>query len=157
MALARTPIIKLCRRPRILLSSTEAFHDTRIAPLDGSPHLPERIQQWNGDSRGYWEGDTLVVETRNFSSDSYFRGAAENLQLIERFTRTGPDTLTYRMTFSDPTTWTSPWTAELPLKHRDQEAIYEFACHEGNVSIVGMLRTARLEEDGERSTGSRSR
>ena len=135
----------------------EAFHDTRIVPLDGSPHLPERIQQWNGDSRGYWEGDTLVVETRNFSSDSYFRGAAENLQLIERFTRTGPDTLTYRMTFSDPTTWTSPWTAELPLKHRDQEAIYEFACHEGNVSIVGMLRTARLEEDGERSTGSRSR
>ena len=137
---------------------SEAFHDTRIIPLDERPRLPERMRQWNGDSRGSWEGDTLVVETRNFSSNSYFRGAAEGLHLVERFTRSGPDTLTYEMTFTDPTTWASPWTAEIPLKRRDQ-AIYEFACHEGNHSMVGMLRTARLEDtaasNGEWSTGRR--
>ena len=130
----------------------EAFHDARLVPLDARSHLPERIRQWNGDSRGHWEGDTLVVETRNFSPNSYYRGAAEGLHLVERFTRSGPDTLTYRMTFTDPTTWASPWTAEQPLKRRDQ-AIYEFACHEGNHSIVSMLRTARLADAA--NSGSR--
>ena len=124
---------------------SEAFHDARIIALDGRPRLPDAIRQWNGDSRGRWDGDTLVVETRNFSDDSYYRGAAEGLHLVERFTLSGPDTLTYAMTFTDPTTWASPWTAVLPLKRRTQP-IYEFACHEGNYSIVGMLRTARLEE-----------
>ena len=124
---------------------SEAFHDARLIPLDGRPHLPGAIRQWNGDSRGYWDGDTLVVETRNFSENSYYRGATEGLHLVERFTRSGPDTLTYEMTFTDPTTWASPWTAALPLKRRTQP-IYEFACHEGNYSIVGMLRAARLEE-----------
>ena len=124
---------------------SEAFHDARIIPLDGRPHLSEEIRQWNGDSRGYWEGDTLVVETQNFSANSYYRGAAEGLHLVERFTRSDRDTLNYQMTFSDPSTWVSPWTAELPLKRRDQP-IYEFACHEGNYSLVGMLRTARIEE-----------
>lgn len=124
---------------------SEAFHDARIIALDGRPRLPDAIRQWNGDSRGRWDGDTLVVETRNFSEDSYYRGAAEGLHLVERFTLSGPDTLTYAMTFTDPTTWAAPWTAVLPLKRRTQP-IYEFACHEGNYSIVGMLRTARLEE-----------
>ncbi len=124
---------------------SEAFHDARIIPLDGRPHLSKEIRQWNGDSRGYWEGDTLVVETQNFSANSYYRGAAEGLHLIERFTRSDRDTLNYQMTFYDPSTWVSPWTAELPLKRRDQP-IYEFACHEGNYSLVGMLRTARIEE-----------
>ena len=124
---------------------SEAFHDARIIPLDGRPHLPDAVRQWNGDSRGYWDGDTLVVETRNFSENSYYRGAAEGLHLVERFTRSGPDTLTYEMTFTDPATWAAPWTAALPLKRRTQP-IYEFACHEGNYSIVGMLRTARLED-----------
>ena len=126
---------------------SEAFHDARIIPLDTRPPLPAAIRQWNGSSRGHWEGDTLVVETRNFSPRSYFRGAAEGLHLVERFTRTGPDTLTYRMEISDPDTWTAPWTAEFPLKRRAQP-LYEFACHEGNVSMVGMLRTARLEDRG---------
>ena len=124
---------------------SEAFHDARIIPLDGRPHLLDDIRQWNGDSRGYWEGDTLVVETRNFSSGSYYRGSAEGLHLVERFTRSGPDTLTYRITLTDPSTWARPWTAETLLQRREQ-AIYEFACHEGNHSIVGMLRTARLED-----------
>ena len=124
---------------------SEAFHDARIIPLDGRPQLLDDIRQWNGDSRGHWEGDTLVVETHNFSSGSYYRGSAEGLRLVERFTRSGPDTLTYRMTLTDPSTWATPWTAETLLQRREQ-AIYEFACHEGNHSIVGMLRTARLED-----------
>ena len=134
---------------------SEAFHDARIIPLDGRPHLPGRIRQWNGDSRGYWEGDTLVVETRNFSSNSYFRGAADGLHLVERFTLSGPETLTYGMTFTDPTTWALPWTAQIPLKRRD-ETIYEFACHEGNHSMVGMLRTARFEEAAARDGAQRT-
>ena len=134
---------------------SEAFHDARIIPLDGQPHLPERIRQWNGDSRGHWEGDTLVVETGNFSSNSYFLGAAEGLHVVERFTLGGPETLTYAMIFTDPATWASPWAAEIPLKRRDQP-IYEFACHEGNHSIVGMLRTARLEETAAKARDSRT-
>ncbi len=136
---------QIVQTPGYVVIIMEAFHEARIVPLDGRPHLPARIRQWNGDSRGHWEGDTLVVDTRNFSSQSYFRGATEGLHLVERFTRTAHDTLTYRMTFTDPTTWATAWTAEIPLKGRD-EPIYEFACHEGNRSIVGMLTTARLEE-----------
>ena len=123
----------------------EAFHDTRIIPIDGPPRLSERIRQWNGDSRGHWEGDTLVVETRNFSQDSYILGAAEGLHLVERFARTADDTITYSMTLTDPTSWATPWTARMPL-HRMDEAIYEFACHEGNHSLVDMLAIARLEQ-----------
>ena len=136
---------QIVQTPDTVAFVNEAFHDARIIPLDGRPHLPDAIRQWNGDSRGRWDGDTLVVETGNFSEDSYYRGAAEGLHLVERFTLTGPDTLVYEMTFTDPTTWAAPWTAALPLKRRAQP-IYEFACHEGNYSIVGMLRTARLEE-----------
>ena len=137
---------QIVQTPTHLAFINEAFHDTRLIPLDDRPHLPEQIRQWNGDSRGRWDGDTLIVETKNFSPKSYFRGAAEGLHLVERFTRTGPDTLTYRVTLSDPTTWAAPWTVELPLQRRDQ-AIHEFACHEGNHSIEGMLKTARIEQD----------
>ena len=136
---------QIVQTPGVFALVSEAFHEARLIPLDGRPHVTERIRQWNGDSRGRWEGDTLVVETQNFSPGSYYRGSAEGLQLVERLTRTGPDTISYQMTFTDPTTWAAPWTAEIPLKRRDQ-AIYEFACHEGNHSIVGMLRTARLAD-----------
>ncbi|MXZ71298.1 MAG: hypothetical protein F4Z04_07310 [Acidobacteria bacterium] len=129
----------------------EAFHDARIIPIDGRPHVPESVRQWNGDSRGRWEGDTLVVETTNFSPKSEYQGAAEGLHLVERFTRVAADTLMYHVTLADPTTWETPWTAELPLHDRGgDEALFEFACHEGNVSIVGMLRTARLAEEAAR-------
>ena len=136
---------QLIQTPDYIVIVMEAFHDARIIPLDGRPRIPDRIRQWNGDSRGHWEGDTLVVETANFSAESYFRGAAANLKLVERFTRTTDDTLTYQLTFTDPTTWVTSWTAETFLKRRDG-AVYEFACHEGNRSLVGMLRTARLLE-----------
>ena len=136
---------QIVQTPTHLAFVSEAFHDARIIPIGDRPHLPEDIRQWNGDSRGRWEGDTLVVETTNFSPKSYYRGAAGGLHLVERFTRSGPDTLAYRVTLTDPETWASSWTAEVPLQRRDQP-IYEFACHEGNYSIVGMLRTARLED-----------
>ena len=136
---------QIVQTPGVFALVSEAFHDARLIPLDGQPHVTERVRQWNGDSRGRWEGDTLVVETRNFAAGSYYRGSADGLHLVERLTRTGPDTIAYRMTFRDPTTWAAPWTAEIPLKRRDQP-IYEFACHEGNYSIVGMLRTARLAD-----------
>ena len=136
---------QIVQSPTHLAFISEAFHDARIIPIGDQPHAPDEIRQWNGDSRGRWQGDTLVVETTNFSAESYYRGATEGLHLVERFTRTGPDTLAYRVTLTDPQTWASSWTAEVPLQHRDQP-IYEFACHEGNKSIVGMLRTARLED-----------
>jgi hypothetical protein len=136
---------QIVQTPDHLAFLSEAFHDARLIALDGHPHLSENIRQWNGDPRGHWDGDTLVVETRNFASGSYFYGSAGGLHLVERFTRTGPDTLTYRLTFTDPATWESSWTAEIPLKRRD-EPLFEFACHEGNVSMGGMLRTARLAD-----------
>ena len=127
---------QIVQTPTHLAFISEAFHDARVIPIGDRPHLPEDIRQWNGDSRGRWEGDTLVVETTNFSPKSHYRGAADGLHLVERFTRTGPDTLAYRVTLTDPGTWASSWTAEVPLQRREQP-IYEFACHEGNYSIVG--------------------
>ena len=136
---------QIFQTPEYFVFFNEAFHDARIIPLDRRAHLPEQVRQWNGNSRGYWDDQTLVVETKNFSPKSHYRGSAEELVLVERFTRSGPDTLTYHLTFSDPTTWISSWSAATPLSRRD-EPLYEFACHEGNVSMVGMLRTARLED-----------
>ena len=124
---------------------SEMIHDVRIIPLDGRPHIDKRLRQWHGDSRGRWEGDTLVVETRNYSPKSSFRGSSENLQLVERFTRVGPDTLEYEVAVEDPTTWTAPWTAMIPLK-KSEDAIYEYACHEGNYSMESMLAGARRLE-----------
>jgi hypothetical protein len=124
---------------------SEMAHDARIIPIDGRPHVSSRITQWNGDARGRWEGDTLVVETRNFSKNSEFMGSSENLSLVERFTRVGPNTLRYEVTISDPTTWTEPWTVMIPLSRKD-EHIYEYACHEGNEGMIGILAGHRAEE-----------
>ena len=130
---------QIFQSPGVVVLYMEAGHEARIIPLDGSPHLRSGIRQWNGDSRGRWEGNTLIVETTNFSDKSYFMGATEHLRLVERFTRTSPDMITYEMTLTDPTTWTRPWTATMPLRQR-KETLYEFACHEGNYHIMsGML------------------
>src|SRR5262245_11014516 len=109
----------------------EAYHDARIIPLDGHPHLPRTFRQTLGDSRGRWDGETLVVDTTNFSSTNNHLGSGENLHLVERFTRVAPDAINYEVTLDDPTTWTKPWTALVRLK-QVQEMIYEYACHEGN-------------------------
>ena len=132
---------------------TEMIHDARIVPLDGRPPLDGTIRQWHGDSRGRWDGDTLVVETTNYSPKSYFMGATENLHMTERFTRVAPDVLEWEVTIKDPTTWTAPWTAMIPLRRSD-DAIYEYACHEGNIGMEGILAGARAMEKAE-SAGSR--
>jgi hypothetical protein len=123
----------------------EMIHDARVIPLDGRPHLNEKVRQLLGDSRAHWDGDTLVVETTNYSSKSNFQNAAENLHLVERFTRVGPDTVNWEVSVNDPTTWTSPWSASIPLA-KSEDAIYEFACHEGNYAMEGILTGHRMEE-----------
>jgi len=129
----------------------EMVHDARIIPLDGRPHVPSNIRPWMGDSRGRWEGDTLVVETTNFTDQTWNQfnrwnwASDENMRLTERFSRVGPDTLRYEFTVDDPTTWTRPWTAAI-LMTRTDDQIYEYACHEGNHGMMGILRGARAIE-----------
>ena len=117
--------------------------------LDGSPHLPAGIRQWYGDSRGHWEGDTLVIDVTNFSPKTDYQGSRENLHLVERWTRTGPDSLEYIVTIEDPTVWTRPWTVRQAFtRQSDQEnrVYYEPRCNEGNYALPGLLRGARMEE-----------
>jgi hypothetical protein len=123
----------------------EMIHDARIIPLDGRPHLPGHVRQWMGDSVGRWEGDTLVVETTNFTDKTNFRGARDNLRLVERFTRSSADILLYQVTIDDPSTFTRAWTVELPAR-RSSGLIHEYACHEANYGLEGILRGHRAEE-----------
>jgi len=131
--------------PGYVMIAMEAIHDARIIPLDGRPHLPESIRTWDGDSRGRWEGRTLVVDTTNFSPNSNFMGSAEGLHLVERFTRVAPDEIDYEITLDDPTTWTKPWTAMIRLK-QTEDKIFEYACHEGNHAVLDILSAARAQE-----------
>jgi hypothetical protein len=123
----------------------EMIHDARIIPLDGRRHVGSTLRQWMGDSRGRWEGNTLVVETTNFSPKAEFRNARENLRLIERFTRIDADTIDYRFTVEDPTTFTRPWTAAIPMT-KLHEPLYEYACHEGNYAVPNILSGHRADE-----------
>ena len=123
----------------------EMIHETRIVPLDGRPAMPANVRQWLGSSRGHWEGDTLVIETSNFTDKTYFHGTSENMRLTERFTRVADDILIYEFTVEDPTTLTAPFTAELPTVRLDG-LIYEFACHETNRGMRGLLSGARARE-----------
>jgi hypothetical protein len=125
----------------------EMIHEHRMVPLDGQPHLGQNLRPWIGDSRGHWEGDTLVVETTNFSPKMNFRGAGPKLHVVERFTRVAADTLQYEFTVDDSTIWTKPWTAMVPMK-QSSEQIYEYACHEGNYALTGILSGARAAEKG---------
>ena len=133
--------------PGYVVIFIEMIHDARIIPLDGRPHLPSTVRQWMGDSRGRWEGNTLVVDTTNFTGKTRFRGASENLHLIERFTRSDADTILYEFTVEDPAIFTKPWTAQMTLS-KSPGRIYEYACQEGNYSMVGILSGARAEENG---------
>ena len=123
----------------------EILHETRIIPLDGRPHVSQKIRKWMGDSRGRWEGNTLIVDTTNFTAKSQFRGTGEHLHLIERFTRTDPDTILYEFTVDDPASFTRPWSARIPMI-RSQGPIIENACHEGNYGLRFLLSIARWEE-----------
>jgi hypothetical protein len=121
----------------------------RIIPLDRRPHLTESTRQWQGDSRGRWEGDTLVVETRNFNDRVQFRGSTDQLRLTERFRRVSGEMIMDEVTATDPATWVTPWTAEVPMRKMD-ELLYEFACHEGNRGLENILKGARAVETFER-------
>lgn len=136
---------RIIQSPGQVTILVEMVHDVRTIPTDGRPHLPASIRQWLGDSRGHWEGNTLVVETTNFTSKSRFRGATENMKLIERFTRVAPDMLSYEFTVEDPATFTKPWTASITWNKSDGD-LYEYACHEGNYAMTGMLAGAREAE-----------
>jgi len=130
----------------------EIDHSTRLIPTDGRPHIPQNIRQLQGDSVGRWEGNTLVVDTTNFTNLTNFRGSSEKLHLVERFTRTADDTLIYQFTVEDPTTWAKPWTAEVPWT-KTKGPVYEWACHEGNTMISTILRGARVEEEATQKKG----
>ena len=128
----------------------EMVHNARIVPLDGSDH--GTVPMWTGVSRGHWDGDTLVVETKNFLRETSFRNSSENLHLVERFRRTSEDVLLYSFTVTDPTTWTQPWSVELPMRQSDLP-IFEYACHEGNYGMDGTLTGARAIEKAAANDG----
>jgi hypothetical protein len=137
--------IQIVQTRDYVMIMTEMVHDARIVPLDGRPHLPSTSRPWMGDSRGRWEGDTLVIETTNFSEKNLYRGATENLKLVERFSPSAEGLLLYEFTVIDPATWTAPWTGRVPLEKIDEQ-LYEYACHEGNLGMEGILKGTRAEE-----------
>jgi hypothetical protein len=142
---ALTTNYEILQTPGYVTILMEIIHDARIVPIDGSPHLPSAVRLWLGDPRGHWEGNTLVVDSTNFTNKSKFRGADENLHLIERFTRINPDTLLYEFTVDDPTVFTKPWRGEIPMI-AGKDPLYEHACHEGNYGLFGILGGARADE-----------
>ena len=136
---------RITQSPGFVAIQIEMLGGTRVIPTDGRPHLRSNIRQWMGDSVGHWEGDTLVVDTTNFTDKVLYRGAAENLHLVERFTRVGPDEIDYRVTIDDPATFTTKWTLAIPFVNT-HEQMFEYACHEGNYGMEGILSGAREEE-----------
>ena len=137
---------QIAQSPGAVTITYEMIHDTRVIPLDGSPHVSPTIRQYLGDARGHWEGNTLVVETTNFNGLVPYRGSSEHLKLIERFTPLGPDTLEWSVTFEDPHTWERPWTFAMNLVHDESQPLFEYACHEGNYGLANILTAARAEE-----------
>ena len=136
---------RIVQGPGYVAILVEMIHDARVIPTDGHPHLPDNIRQWMGDSRGHWEGDTLVVETTNFTNRTHYRGADEKLRLVERFRLTDANTIDYQFTVDDPTAFTRPWTASIPMT-RSQGSLFEYACSEGNYALTDILAGARADE-----------
>jgi hypothetical protein len=128
----------------------EMVHETRIIPLDGRPHVSDRVHMYMGDARGHWDGDTLVVETTNFLEKSAYGGASEHLKTTERFKPVRPGVIDWSMTFDDPHTWVRPWTFGMQLTRDDAHPVFEYACHEGNEGIQGILKAARAQEQAQR-------
>jgi len=147
---------QIFQSPGFVAILDENIHDVRGIPLDGRPHVGRTIRQWNGNSRGHWEDNTLVVETTNYSSQTTFPFpvAGETLRSVERFTRVSADKIDYRFTIEDPTTYTKSWSVALPMANLPNYVIYEYACHEGNYAIAHVLKGARAQEKAATS-GSR--
>src|SRR5216684_4054247 len=134
---------QIFQTPGLVAILDENIHHVRMVPLDGRPHIPENVRNWNGDSRGHWEGNTLVVETTNFNEKTRLRyGGSQHTHAVERFTRVGDDLIDYQYTITDPTVFTRPFTVAIPMPRRDDH-LYEYACHEGNHSLVGILGGTR--------------
>ena len=136
---------RIVQSPGYVAIAIEMLGGARIIPTDGRTHVSTGLRQYMGDSKGHWEGNTLVVETTNFTDRSLYRGALENLKLVERFTRADADTIDYRFTVDDPTTFVRPWTVAVPYLRTDEQ-MFEYACHEGNYGMEGILSGAREEE-----------
>ena len=137
--------VQIFQMDRAVVILNEMIHDARVIPLDGSAHAPAAVRRWQGDSRARWDANTLVVDTTNFTDKTNFRGSSERLHLVERFTRVDAKTLVYEFTVDDPTAFTRPWSAALPMT-KTTDRVFEYACHEGNYALADILRGARAEE-----------
>ncbi len=148
--------LRLLQTPGYVVIYTEQIHDARIIPIDARRPILGKIRQWMGSSSGHWDGDTLVVETSNFNGKASYQGSSDGLSLVERFTRVDAETIAYEYTISDSATYARPWTAALDLKPLEGD-MYEFACHEGNYGMEGILAGARADENigAQRSTGTK--
>ena len=137
--------LQIVQGPGYVAILQEMIHDTRVVPTDGSAHMPSNVRLWMGDSRGHWEGNTLVVDTTNFTDQTAFRNSSKDLHVIEKFTRTGDNTVLYQFTVEDPSTWAKPWSAEVSWE-KINNPIYEYACQEGNYGLANILSGARADE-----------
>ena len=138
--------IRIVQAPGTAVIVHEMIHEARVVPLDGRPRLNDNVRAWIGDTRGHWEGDTLVVETTNFNGKHSYRGSTTGLHLTERYTRIDEGRLELRLTVSDPTTWEKPWTVLLPMRPTEGQLLLEYACHEANLSMFNILEVARDAE-----------
>ena len=137
--------VRIVQAPGAVAITYEMIHDTRVVPIGTTTHVGTAIRGYNGNARGHWEGNTLVVDTTNFSEKTNFRGSRETLHIIERFTREG-DGINYEVTVDDPSVWTKPWTAALTLAKQPDDSLFEYACHEGNNSMRNILSASRAAE-----------
>jgi hypothetical protein len=144
----------IVQEPGSFVIMPEMMPVARVVPLDGRPHVGAAIRNLRGDSRGRWEGDTMVIETTNFTDRTAFRGSSEHLKVTERLTLVDADTIRYQFTVEDPHTWDVAWKGEYPMK-RSNEPIYEYACHEGNYGMANILRAQRLAEAQAKAAGGR--
>jgi hypothetical protein len=137
--------LQFIQGPGYVMILHEMNHSVRLIPTDGQPHLPAGIRLWRGDSRGHWDGDSLVVDVTNFNDANPFHGSSDKLHVTERFTRVDANTILYRFTVEDPKTWDKPWTGEIAMS-KIEGPLFEFGCHEGNYALANTLRGARVEE-----------
>ena len=153
---AYNDVLQIIQTPGYVLVIREMETAPRLIPTDGRPHVSENIRRWAGDSRGRWEGDTLVVDTTNFTDKTAFQGSSSALHVVERFTRVSADRILYQFTVDDSNTWTRPWSAEIPMT-ATKGPLYEYACHEGNYGMPDILRGARFAEKGAAQRAPRDR
>ena len=146
--------VKIFQAPGYVALYVEMVHDIRVVPLDGRAHLPGHVRQWRGDARGHWDGDTLVVESTNFTGKTSVSGSGREMRLVERFTRIRDDRVLYEYTVDDPVSFAAPWTAAVPMKRNDLP-LFEYACHEGNYGMLNLMESARAVDAQKAASGSK--